>query len=81
MKPEQAGKVIPLTLISVCVTLIILRAAGSIPSILATNEFEISRAIFIDAGIGGLLAVLAIVIALTLIGIQFASIVRVRQQV
>jgi hypothetical protein len=39
----------------------------------ATSEFEITRTIFVDAGIGGLLAVFAIVISLTLMGIQFAS--------
>jgi len=70
---ESIEKIIPLTLIGLCVFLIILRVTRVMPGILATDEFEISRTIFIDAGIGGLLAVFAIVISLTLMGIQFAS--------
>jgi len=66
-------KVVPLTLIAVFLFVILLRVSGVIPTILTTDEFEISRTIFVDAGIGGLLAVLAIVISLTLMGIQFAS--------
>ncbi len=73
MKAEQLEKLIPLSLISIFAVLICLRIIGVIPSIVATDEFEVSRTIFIDAGIGGLLAVLAIVISLTLMGIQFAS--------
>ena len=73
MRPERLDKVLPLTLITLVLIIIGLRVAGVFPPILATDEFEISRTIFIDAGIGGLLAVLAIVISLTLMGIQFAS--------
>lgn len=70
---ERIEKIVPLTLLTVCVLAIVFRLAGVIPSIIASDEFEISRTIFIDAGIGGLLAVFAIVISLTLMGIQFAS--------
>ncbi len=73
MRPERLEKVIPLALISIFAVLIGFRVTGVIPSILATGEFEVSRTIFVDAGIGGLLSVLAIVISLTLMGIQFAS--------
>lgn len=73
MNIERVEKILPLSLISICMLGIILRLSGVIPPIVATAEFEISRTIFIDAGIGGLLAVFAIVISLTLMGIQFAS--------
>jgi len=70
---ERLEKIIPLSCISICLLAIILRIVGVLPPIVATSEFEISRTIFVDAGIGGLLAVFAIVISLTLMGIQFAS--------
>lgn len=73
MRPEQVEKAIPLTLILIFATLIGLRGAGVIPPIVATDTFETSRTIFVDAGIGGLLTVLAIVISLTIMSIQFAS--------
>ncbi len=73
MSIERVEKILPLSLISICLLGIILRVSGVMPPIVATDEFEISRTIFIDAGIGGLLAVFAIVISLTLMGIQFAS--------
>lgn len=73
MQLERIEKIVPLTLITLCIAAIVLRITGIIPSIVATTEFETSRTLFIDAGIGGLLAVFAIVISLTLMGIQFAS--------
>lgn len=73
MTIERLEKIIPLTCISISLIAIILRVTGILPHIVATSEFEISRTIFVDAGIGGLLAVFAIVISLTLMGIQFAS--------
>lgn len=73
MRLEQLEKAVPLTLGLMFAVPIGLRIAGVIPTILATGDNDIARSIFIDAGIGGLLAVLAIVISLTLMGIQFAS--------
>jgi hypothetical protein len=70
---ERIEKIVPLSLIFLCILSIVLRVWGILPPIIALGEFEISRTILIDAGIGGLLTVFAIVISLTLMGIQFAS--------
>lgn len=73
MTLERIEKIVPLSLIFLCILAIVLRVWGILPSIIATSEFEITRTILIDSGIGGLLTVFAIVISLTLMGIQFAS--------
>lgn len=70
---ERLEKIIPLGLLFLCAVAIVLRVIGVLPHILASGELDMSRTIFVDAGIGGLLAVFAIVISLTLMGIQFAS--------
>ena len=73
MTLERIEKIVPLSLIFLCILAIVLRVWGILPSIIATSEFKITRTILVDSGIGGLLTVFAIVISLTLMGIQFAS--------
>jgi len=73
MQLERIEKILAFSLIGISAAAILLRVIGVIPGIIVSGEVEISRTIFIDSGIGGLLAVFAIVISLTLMGIQFAS--------
>lgn len=70
---ERIERIVPFTFVFVCALTISFRLMGVIPPIVSPDEFDVSRTIFADAGIGGLLAVFAIVISLTLMGIQFAS--------
>lgn len=58
---ERFERIIPFTLVLVCAVTISFRLTGVIPSIVSPDEIDISRTIFVDAGIGGLLAVFAIV--------------------
>ncbi len=73
MKLDKADKLVPLTLISFFAILIVLRIVGVIPHIIATDEFDISLTLLMDAGVGTLVSVFSIVISLSLMGVQTAS--------
>ncbi len=73
MKLDKVDKLVPLGLISIFTILILLRILGIIPHIIATDEFEVSRTLLMDGGVGTLVSVFSIVISLSLMGVQTAS--------
>jgi hypothetical protein len=73
MTLKRIEKVLSISLVSLCILAIILRILGILPPIIVSNDIGTSQMIFAGTGIQGLLAVFAIVISLTLMGIQFAS--------
>lgn len=60
-------------MIGITAVLVCLRVAGLFPQIQLTEDGGALQWIFVGAGVGGLLSVLAIVISLTLMGVQYAS--------
>ncbi len=73
MRIERLDKVIPLSMISIFAVLILLSIFDPFPFNIAVEDIANARVIYVYSGVEALAAVLAIVIALTLMAIEFAA--------